>query len=119
MNRRRTGLAAGTVLLALIAGCGIPDGTEVQVDGPVATPLSGRSGASGAELPTRLSTVDPGQFVVNYLKQAAGRPAAPTSGPAVSSPRRTGSCCGCGRATRSPSTSSGSPRPCRWRCPTW
>ncbi|MFD0822277.1 LpqB family beta-propeller domain-containing protein, partial [Micromonospora zhanjiangensis] len=71
-NRRRTGLAAGTVLLALIAGCGIPDGTEVQVDGPVATPLSGRSGASGAELPTRLSTVDPGQFVVNYLKQAAG-----------------------------------------------
>jgi hypothetical protein len=72
MRLRLSALSAGAVLLSLVAGCGIPDQTEVRVDGPVATPLSGRSGGRGSAPPSRLATQDPGQFVVNYLKQAAG-----------------------------------------------
>lgn len=75
MRLRLSALSAGAVLLSLVAGCGIPDRTEVRVDGPVTTPLSGRSGGRGSEPPPRLATMDPGQFVVNYLKQAAGETA--------------------------------------------
>jgi hypothetical protein len=65
-------LAVLTVLVGLLAGCGIPDRTEVVPQGP--GPSTGLS--PGDEVVptrnTRESTTDRAQFVANYLQAAAG-----------------------------------------------
>jgi hypothetical protein len=72
VNRRLLAAAAAAVLLAPVAGCGIPTETEVHVEGSVPTPLAGAGDGSGSEPPGRLASEDPGQFVLNYLQAAAG-----------------------------------------------
>ncbi|NES15287.1 MULTISPECIES: LpqB family beta-propeller domain-containing protein [Micromonospora] len=71
--RRRVlaALLAGALLPTGLAGCGIPDQTEVQVDGsgPAAEPGSYNGG--GARPPTPADTSEPGPFIENYLKAAA------------------------------------------------
>ncbi|WP_433316690.1 LpqB family beta-propeller domain-containing protein [Micromonospora chersina] len=73
MRRRLvTMLLAGALLPAGLAGCGIPDQTEVQVDGRGPAGESGSLNGSGSQPPTRSATEDPKQFIRDYLAAAAG-----------------------------------------------
>lgn len=79
IRRRRSWLLAATAaLLALtVAGCGIPDETDVYIDerGP-ASSGSGPLDGVGREPPRReASGDDVERFVLNYLQAAAGEPA--------------------------------------------
>ncbi|MFE9688679.1 LpqB family beta-propeller domain-containing protein [Micromonospora sp. NPDC005806] len=66
-------LLAGALLPAgLAGGCGIPDRTEVQVDGRVPAGESGSLNGSGSQPPTRSGTEDPKEFIRDYLAAAAG-----------------------------------------------
>jgi hypothetical protein len=69
-------IVVATVLATLLAGgCGIPDDTDVTVDGPGQS--SGTSVGDDGVPPvqdTREATQDPELFVRNYLKAAAGDP---------------------------------------------
>src|SRR5687768_7902477 len=72
--RRLIALAALAALLA--GGCGIPDETDVTVDGPGQS--SGTSVGDNGVAPVqnlRESTTDERQFAKNYLQAAAGDPA--------------------------------------------
>jgi Lipoprotein LpqB beta-propeller domain len=71
MNRRRLAAAAVVATVAL-GGCGMPGQTRVQDDG--AGLAGGASGGSetGNSPPGRLASVDPGQFVRNFLAAPAG-----------------------------------------------
>ena len=71
MNRRRLAAAALVATVAL-GGCGMPGQTRVQDDG--AGLAGGASGGSetGNSPPGRLASVDPGQFVRNFLAAPAG-----------------------------------------------
>ncbi|GAA1878498.1 LpqB family beta-propeller domain-containing protein [Asanoa iriomotensis] len=71
--RRFAGLVVASGLVAgLVAGCGIPDYTEVKVDR--AGPVSGSDQQADPELvpPDRLAAADIQGFVANYLTAAAG-----------------------------------------------
>ncbi|MEU0153378.1 LpqB family beta-propeller domain-containing protein [Micromonospora fulviviridis] len=73
MRRRLvSALLAGVLLPAGLAGCGIPDQTEVQVDGRGPAGESGTLNGSGSQPPTRSATEDPKQFIRDYLAAAAG-----------------------------------------------
>ncbi|MEU8373833.1 LpqB family beta-propeller domain-containing protein [Micromonospora sp. NPDC048894] len=63
------------VLLALATGCGIPDRTDVQVDGSGPAVSAGASSSGRGEPPTRTSSgADRETFVRNFLAAAAGEP---------------------------------------------
>lgn len=73
MRRRLlAALLAGVLLPAGLAGCGIPDRTEVLVDGRGPVAESGSVNGSADRPPTRSTTDDPTQFILDYLSAAAG-----------------------------------------------
>ncbi|MDG4793165.1 LpqB family beta-propeller domain-containing protein [Micromonospora sp. WMMD1082] len=76
MRRRLlTGVLGGALVMAVSAGCGIPDRTEVQIEqrGPAAE--TNWSLGRGNEPPTReASGSDADAFVRNFLAAAAGEP---------------------------------------------
>ncbi|MGX4656470.1 LpqB family beta-propeller domain-containing protein [Micromonospora sp. SCSIO 07396] len=62
-------------LLATAAGCGIPDHTDVQVDGSGPAVSAGASSFGRGEPPTRTASgTDRETFVRNFLSAAAGEP---------------------------------------------
>ncbi|SCL54025.1 Lipoprotein LpqB beta-propeller domain-containing protein [Micromonospora citrea] len=75
---RRRLLAAvlgGALLLGGAAGCGIPAGTEVRVEGSGPAAESGSTSGVRGEPPNRsASGSDPEQFVTHFLSAAAGEP---------------------------------------------
>ncbi len=67
------GLLAAVFLPAGLFGCGIPEQTEVHVDGrPEPAAEAGSLNGRAAHPPTRTATSDPDQFILNYLSAAAG-----------------------------------------------
>ncbi|GAA0441892.1 hypothetical protein Aca07nite_30770 [Actinoplanes capillaceus] len=65
-------IAGTTLVLVLLGGCGIPDGSDVTDLGPgPSTGISSGDGSLRSRL-TRESTSDRAQFVTNYLQAAAG-----------------------------------------------
>ena len=75
MIRRVLAAALGGVLiLAGLAGCGIPDNTAVRVDGPGPAGESGSLNGGAVEPPTHTASKDPKEFILNYLAAAAGEP---------------------------------------------
>ncbi|MDG4833081.1 LpqB family beta-propeller domain-containing protein [Solwaraspora sp. WMMD1047] len=65
-------LAAASLAVGL-AGCGIPDQTDVQIDGRGPEPGTGAGDGTGSAPPGRLDAGDEvGQFAVNFLAAAAG-----------------------------------------------
>lgn len=74
MNRRVTGVAlAGALFLAGLAGCGIPESSEVQVDGRAPAAEAGSVNGRRDEPPARMASgSDPSSFVHNFLSAAAG-----------------------------------------------
>ncbi len=74
MTRRLvTGLLGG-LLLAASAGCGIPDNTEVRVEGPGPATEAGASSGGRVEPPGRTASDSPEEFVEHFLSAAAGEP---------------------------------------------
>ncbi|GAB3220763.1 hypothetical protein GCM10027452_41350 [Micromonospora halotolerans] len=72
MRRRAlAALLAGALLPAGLVGCGIPNESEVQVDGSGPAAESGAVNGSPARPPTRSDSVEPGPFIENYLRAAA------------------------------------------------
>nr|MDT0659203.1 LpqB family beta-propeller domain-containing protein [Micromonospora sp. DSM 115978] len=69
-------LAAGLVAVGLVAGlvgCGIPDQTDVQIDGRGPEPGTGSGDGTGLAPPGRLDAGDDvAQFAINFLAAAAG-----------------------------------------------
>ncbi|MFJ8577116.1 LpqB family beta-propeller domain-containing protein [Micromonospora sp. NPDC093277] len=66
-------LLAGVILPAGLAGCGIPNETEVQVDGrPEPAAEANSLNGNATEPPGQAASSDPAQFVRNYLSAAAG-----------------------------------------------
>ncbi|MEV0805229.1 LpqB family beta-propeller domain-containing protein [Micromonospora sp. NPDC050200] len=75
MPGRWTLAGALCVALLAVAGCGIPDNTEVQVDGSGPAVEAGASSFRGDEPPTRTAAgTDREAFVRNFLSAAAGEP---------------------------------------------
>ena len=76
MRRRLlAGLLGGALLLGGVAGCGIPENTEVRVDGPGPAAEGGSTSGSRGEPPGRSAGgTDAEQFVENFLSAAAGEP---------------------------------------------
>ncbi|WP_341719141.1 hypothetical protein QQG74_05155 [Micromonospora sp. FIMYZ51] len=76
MSRRLlSGVLAGTLMLAGLGGCGIPENTDVQIEqrGPAAE--TSWSSGRGTEPPTRTASgSDAEAFVRNFLAAAAGEP---------------------------------------------
>ncbi|MEV0426576.1 LpqB family beta-propeller domain-containing protein [Micromonospora sp. NPDC050495] len=72
-GRRRllTALLAGALLPAGLTGCGLPDQTEVQVDGSGPAAEAGALNGSPARPPKPEDSNEPGQFIENYLRAAA------------------------------------------------
>lgn len=72
--QRSLAAVAVALLAATVAGCGIPDRTDVQIDGRgPASSGSGPLDGIGREPPRReASGDDVGQFVLNFLQAAAG-----------------------------------------------
>ncbi|KAB1910579.1 LpqB family beta-propeller domain-containing protein [Micromonospora sp. AMSO31t] len=71
---RRRALAAllgGLLLPAGLVGCGIPNESEVQVDGSGPAAEAGTVNGSPARPPTPTDSVEPGPFIENYLRAAA------------------------------------------------
>lgn len=72
MRRRLlAGALAGALLTAGVGGCGIPDRTEVQVDGPGPAAVPGSYNGGGARPPTPADASEPVPFIGNYLAAAA------------------------------------------------
>ncbi|MFG2169020.1 LpqB family beta-propeller domain-containing protein [Micromonospora chersina] len=71
--RRRVlvALLGGVLLPAGLAACGIPNETEVQVDGPGPAAEAGALNGSPARPPTPGDSVEPVPFIENYLRAAA------------------------------------------------
>lgn len=66
-------LVTAGLLLVGPAGCGIPDQTDVRVDGGGQAPGAGPAGVTGQEAPTRMDSGDDvKQFAINFLSAAAG-----------------------------------------------
>ncbi|MCW6006982.1 hypothetical protein K1W54_20710 [Micromonospora sp. CPCC 205371] len=75
MRMRRRSVLAATLAIGLgVAGCGIPDETEVRVDGPGPSPGFASAGGVGDAPPVRESAGSREQFVQNFLLTAAGEP---------------------------------------------
>lgn len=77
MNRRRAllGLLCAALLAFVPAGCGIPDQTDLQVDGSGPAVSAGASSSGSGEPPTRAASgTDREAFVENFLSAAAGEP---------------------------------------------
>ncbi|WFE64089.1 GerMN domain-containing protein [Micromonospora sp. WMMD714] len=77
MNRRRAllGLLCAALLALVPAGCGIPDQTDLQVDGSGPAVSAGASSSGSGEPPTRAASgTDREAFVENFLSAAAGEP---------------------------------------------
>lgn len=73
MTRRLAALLAGVLLLAGAAGCGIPEESEVRVDGQVTAAKSGSASYRRDEPPSRMASgTDRAAFVTNFLSAAAG-----------------------------------------------
>jgi hypothetical protein len=73
--KRRSALGLAAVLAVGLAGCGIPDETEVRTAGGGPEPGFATSGAVGLEPPKRESATAETDFVDFYLSAAAGEPA--------------------------------------------
>ncbi|MGC4805035.1 LpqB family beta-propeller domain-containing protein [Micromonospora sp. DT233] len=72
-RRRLAAALAGALLLAGATGCGIPNESEVKVDGQVAAGKSGSSSFQRDEPPSqKASGTDRITFVTNFLAAAAG-----------------------------------------------
>ncbi|MFI7071427.1 LpqB family beta-propeller domain-containing protein [Micromonospora sediminicola] len=72
LRRRVLALLLGGVLLpAGLTGCGIPNETEVQVDGSGPAAEAGASNGSPARPPSPEDSDEPGPFIENYLRAAA------------------------------------------------
>ncbi|MER7330095.1 MULTISPECIES: LpqB family beta-propeller domain-containing protein [unclassified Micromonospora] len=76
MRRRLlAGVLGGALLLGGATGCGIPDNTEVRVEGSGPAAEAGSSSGNRGEPPNRsASGSDPEPFVENFLSAAAGEP---------------------------------------------
>ncbi|MEH1014190.1 LpqB family beta-propeller domain-containing protein [Micromonospora sp. CPCC 206060] len=74
MRRRIALLAAALLAAAAVTGCGIPEATEVQVDGPGPVAEAGSVNGQGREPPKRATAVDATQLMTNFLAAAAGEP---------------------------------------------
>ncbi|MEU5722586.1 LpqB family beta-propeller domain-containing protein [Micromonospora sp. NPDC047738] len=73
MRRRLlTVLLAGMLLPAGLVGCGIPDRTEVLVDGRGPAAGAGSVNGSGSQPPARSTTTDAREYINDYLAAAAG-----------------------------------------------
>jgi hypothetical protein len=73
--RRISAALVGAALFVALVGCGIPDETNVQVDGRGPDPGTGSVDGTGLNPPGRTDAGDEvGQFVVNFLRAAAGEP---------------------------------------------
>ncbi|MEU9504901.1 LpqB family beta-propeller domain-containing protein [Micromonospora sp. NPDC048170] len=73
--RLLAGLLGGALLLGGAVGCGIPENTGVQVDGPGPAAEVGSTSGSRGEPPSRSAAgTDAEQFVKNFLSAAAGEP---------------------------------------------
>lgn len=73
--RRWLAALLGAVLLAGgLTGCGIPDNSDIEVDGPGPSTESGSAGGRPAVPPPWTASRDPAEFVKNYLSAAAGEP---------------------------------------------
>ncbi|MGN9779234.1 LpqB family beta-propeller domain-containing protein [Micromonospora sp. H33] len=69
--------ALGGLLAALLlgtAGCGIPENTEVSVEGSGPAAEAGATSGGRVEPPTRTASDSPEEFVLNFLSAAAGEP---------------------------------------------
>lgn len=73
-NRRTVWLALPLAALALAAGCGVPDHTDVALDGP-AQQRGGTSGTAGVEPKGPADAVNAQELVEFYLRAAAQGPA--------------------------------------------
>ena len=90
---RRAPLIVALVAGLTLTGCGIPDNTDVKPlrPGPSTGISSGDDRAPARNL--RADTLDPAEFVKNYLEAAAGdshRPRRPSSRPLRTSSRWSG-----------------------------
>ncbi|GIG86076.1 LpqB family beta-propeller domain-containing protein [Plantactinospora endophytica] len=75
MNRRRLALGAVAVLLSGLVGCGIPDETDVRIDGRGPVANTAPEARTGGQPPGRTdSGSDQETFAMNYLTAAAGEP---------------------------------------------
>ncbi|WP_019901852.1 LpqB family beta-propeller domain-containing protein [Salinispora arenicola] len=74
MSRRLLGCLFGGVVLATVAGCGIPGDTEVRIEGPGPAAEAGASSGGGVEPPPRKTAGSREEFVANFLSAAAGEP---------------------------------------------
>lgn len=75
MRRRLlAGVLGGALLLGGAAGCGIPDNTEVRVEGSGPAAEAGSVSGVRGEPPNRSATIEHAQFVKNFLSAAAGEP---------------------------------------------
>ncbi|MBO4207569.1 LpqB family beta-propeller domain-containing protein [Micromonospora echinofusca] len=74
MRRRIVLLAAGLLAAGVVTGCGIPEATEVQVDGPGPVAEAGSVNGQGLEPPKRASAGSALQLMTNFLAAAAGEP---------------------------------------------
>lgn len=68
-------VAAAVAIAIGLAGCGIPDETEVQAVEAGPSPGFATDSGAGEEPPTREAAATKDEFVRNYLKAAAGEPA--------------------------------------------
>ncbi|WP_372495147.1 LpqB family beta-propeller domain-containing protein [Micromonospora phytophila] len=68
------GVLGGALLLGGVAGCGIPENSEVRVDGPGPAAEGGSTSGSRGVPPTRTSSGSREEFVQNFLSAAAGEP---------------------------------------------
>ncbi|MFJ6195322.1 LpqB family beta-propeller domain-containing protein [Micromonospora sp. NPDC092111] len=74
-RRTVTGVLCAALLALVPAGCGIPDNTDVQVDGSGPAVSAGASSFGLGEPPTRTASgTDREAFVHNFLSAAAGEP---------------------------------------------
>lgn len=72
--RRPVALLLSAVLAAALGGCGIPEHSEVKVDGQGPPPGLASGQDSGQHPPERTAAQDTETFVLNFLKAAAGEP---------------------------------------------
>ncbi|MGN9808109.1 LpqB family beta-propeller domain-containing protein [Micromonospora sp. BQ11] len=75
MTRRfLAGLIGGVLLLGGLTGCGIPERTEVRVEGPGPAAEGGATNADRIEPPLRTAADSTEDFVRNFLAAPAGEP---------------------------------------------
>ena len=65
-------LLAGVLLPAGLVGCGIPQETDVQVDGRLGQTAESGALSSAAQPPGPMASTEPKEFIRNYLSAVAG-----------------------------------------------